>query len=121
MTPRPVASIALTLLVIGIAGYGLFEARKIIEGPVISINIPLDGSATSTQAVSIAGTAENISFLSINDNPSFTDKEGHFKELLSLPYGLSILTVSATDRFGRRTSKSVSLNVLAYCTVPKSV
>ena len=98
-----------------IVGYGLFEARRLIEGPVIAIDIPRDGSATSTTGLVIAGEAENISFLTINDRPSFTDETGHFRELLSVPPGVTILTVAATDRFGRRTEKQVSINVLNYC------
>ncbi|MDE1925223.1 MAG: hypothetical protein KGH79_03515 [Patescibacteria group bacterium] len=105
----------IALVIIGIVGYGLFEARKLIEGPVITIDMPKNGSATSTTGVIIAGEAENISFLSINDKPSHTDEQGHFSELLSLPPGVTVLTVAATDRFGRRAVKSVSINVLNYC------
>ena len=115
MTPRPLSIVLLTALALVIAGYGLFEARRIIEGPILAITTPLDGSATSTTGVVIAGNAQNISFLTINDRPSYTDQHGNFTELISLPPGFAVLTVSATDRFGRRTSRSVSINVLSYC------
>lgn len=98
-----------------IVAYGVFEARKLIEGPMIVIDTPLNGSATSTTGVVIAGEAENIAFLTINDKASYTDEQGHFSELLSLPTGVSVLTVAAIDRFGRRVSKSVEINVLDYC------
>ncbi len=107
----------IALVAIVIIGYGLFEARKLIEGPVVIIQSPTDGSATSSTAVVISGEAENISFLTINDAPAYTDEQGHFSELLSLPAGFTILTVAAIDRFGRRVSKSVSINVLDYCTI----
>lgn len=116
MTRRPLAVLAITIAVVGVIGYGLFEARKILEGPVITIESPRDGSATSSAGVVIAGEAQNISFLSINDKTSYTDEKGHFAELLSLPPGFTILTVAATDRFGRTVSRSVSINVLNYCT-----
>jgi hypothetical protein len=103
--------------VVFIGGYGLFEARRLIEGPVITIFYPLDGSATSSTGVIIAGTAENISFLTINDLPYYTDKAGHFSELLSIPPGFTVLTVRAVDRFGRRTAQSVSIQVLNYCPI----
>jgi hypothetical protein len=107
----------LLLAVVAIVGYGLFEARRLIEGPVVIIDMPGNGSATSTTGITIAGEAQNISFLTINDKPAFTDEQGHFSELLSLPPGFTILTVAAADRFGRRTAKSVSINVLNYCPV----
>lgn len=107
--------LVIILAVLIIVSYGLFEARRLIEGPVITIDSPRDGSATSTTGLVIAGEAENISFLTINDKPSFTDEAGHFSELLSVPPGVTILTVAATDRFGRRTERRVSINVLNYC------
>ena len=110
-----------TLLVVFAAilvgGYGLFEARRIIEGPVITIDSPINGSATSSLGILISGTAENISFLTINDSPSYTDKAGHFNEVLSIPPGYAIITVQAVDRFGRRTSKSAAITVLNYCPI----
>lgn len=109
----------IVLVVLIVLFYGLFEARKILEGPVITIESPRDGSATSSAGIIIAGEAQNISFLSINDKPSFTDESGHFAELLSVPPGFTVLTVAATDRFGRKTSKSVSIYVLNYCPINK--
>jgi Glucodextranase, domain B len=117
MTPRPLTFILLGLLALVIAGYGVFEARRIIEGPEIVIATPVNGSATSTLGITISGNAQNISFLTINDRPYFTDKQGNFSEIVSIPSGFSVLTVAATDRFGRRTSKEVSINVLNYCPV----
>ena len=117
MTPRPLSVLLFSLLAIVILGYGAFEARRIIEGPTITIYMPKSGSATSSMGVVIAGNAQNISFLTINDKPGFTDQQGNFSETLSIPPGFAVLTVAATDRFGRRTSKSVSINVLNYCPV----
>lgn len=98
-----------------LSGYGLFEARKLIDGPDITILSPLDGAATSSVAVTITGTAENISFLTINDAPSYTDEHGVFVYRFSPPAGYTVITVAATDRFGRRAHKQVSITVLSYC------
>lgn len=107
-------SIAVVLILLG---YGLFEARKLLMGPQITIESPQNGSSTSTAGVVISGTAENISFLTINDKPSFTDKTGHFAVTISPPAGYTIFTVKAVDRFGRRVSRSVSVTILTYCPV----
>ncbi|MEI6864092.1 MAG: hypothetical protein WCK46_01835 [Candidatus Adlerbacteria bacterium] len=101
--------------VVALLAYGLFEARRLIEGPRIVLVSPRDGSATSSSAVVISGTAENISFLTINDKPAFTDEEGHFTLTLSPPAGYTVFTARGVDRFGRRTSRVVSINVLNYC------
>ena len=105
------------LVVLVVVLYGLFEARKLLEGPEITIESPADGSATSTSAVTVVGTAQNIAFLTINDAPSYTDETGRFVYRFSPPAGYTIVTVAATDRFGRRASKSVSINLVNYCPV----
>ncbi len=105
------------LAALAILGYGAFEARLLIEGPQIVILSPQNGTATSSALVSITGIARNISFLTINDNPSFTDAQGRFTETLSPPPGYAIFTVQATDRFGRRASAAIHVTVLNYCPV----
>ena len=105
------------LVALVVLSYGFFEARKLVEGPRITINLPADGSATSSTLVTIVGTAENVSFLTINDKPAFTDPQGNFTQVLSPPAGYTVFTVAALDRFGRRASKQVRITVLNYCPV----
>lgn len=103
------------LVALAVVGYGLFEARRLLGGPSIAIDSPLDGTATSSQIVTVSGEARNISFLTINDAPAFTDEQGRFSLRLSPPPGYAIFTVAATDRFGRRASAQVRITVLNYC------
>ncbi len=103
------------LVVLVVLSYGLFEARKLLEGPEIIIDYPADGSATSTTAVTVAGTAQNISFLTINDASSYTDEAGKFVYRYSPSTGYNVVTVAAVDRFGRRASVSITFNVVTYC------
>lgn len=107
--------ILLSLLLI--LGYGAFEARRLIVGPQITILSPKDGTATSSSLITISGTAENISFLTINDSAAFTDESGHFVKTISPPPGYAIFTVSATDRFGRRAKAQVRISVQNFCPV----
>lgn len=102
---------------LAVVGYGLFEGRRLLVGPQISLYSPIDGSSTSTSAIVVSGTAHNVSFLTLNEKPAFTDESGYFAVTLSPPPGYTIVTVAAVDRFGRRASKSVSLNVFNYCHV----
>jgi hypothetical protein len=107
----------IALAVVLVLGYGLFEARRLLQGPEITISSPAPGSATSSTLVTIEGTAQNISFLTINDAPAYTDASGKFVETLSPPAGYTVFTVAAVDRFGRRASKSVAFSVVNYCPV----
>ena len=110
---RTLIAIVCTVLL----GYGFFESRLLIEGPTITILSPLNGSATSTTALLIKGTAHNISFLTINDKPAYTDQAGNFALTVSPPTGYEVVTVAAKDRFGRRSAKSVFITVLNFCPV----
>jgi hypothetical protein len=103
------------LAILGLIGYGLFESERLLRGPQISILSPQNMSATSSPTILIEGVAKNIAFLTINDRPAFADEEGYFKELLSPAAGYTVVTVRATDRFGRRVSESVSITKLDYC------
>ena len=107
--------VLVVLVVFIVLSYGLFEALKLRQGREITIEPPADGSATSTAAVTVVGTAQNISFLTINDAPSYTDEAGTFVYRFSPPAGYTVVTVAAVDRFGRRASKSVVFNVVNYC------
>lgn len=106
----------IALAVLAILAYGLYESRRLLGGPSITIETPLSGSATSSPVVTISGMAQNISFLTINDAPAYTDESGRFALRLSPPPGYAIFTVAATDRFGRRASAQVHITVLNYCT-----
>ena len=103
--------LALALLM----GYGLFEARRIIAGPLIVIEMPQEGSATSSMAVVIRGVARNIAFLTINDRPAFTDEEGRFFERVSAPPGYTVFTAQGKDRFGRSNKAYVHITILNFC------
>ncbi len=105
----------IALVVLAIVAYGLFEARRLIAGPEITIDTPQDGSATSSTIVTLRGVAQNISFLTINDSPAYTDEAGLFVYRFAPPAGYTVVSVAAVDRFGRRTSKTITFNVLKYC------
>jgi hypothetical protein len=110
----------IVLAVIIILGYAAFEARRLIAGPEIAILSPRGGTATSTTVLTISGIAQNISFLTINDAPAFTDEAGNFSLTITPPLGYAIFTVQATDRFGRRAKAQVRVTMLNYCPVHQS-
>lgn len=112
-----VATSAFLIGLVVLGGYGLFEARRLLEGPQITISSPKDGSALSASAMVVTGTAHNVSFLTLNEKPAFTDESGYFAITLSPPPGYTVVTVAATDRFGRRASKTVTVTVFNYCHV----
>lgn len=97
------------ILFVLLIAYASYEARALILGPRITIIYPRDGEAVQNPLVVMEGEAKNVAWISLNDRQIFTDEDGHWSEKLIVSSGLSIMTVSARDRFGRKTQKSVRI------------
>jgi hypothetical protein len=110
MKPR---SGILIFLFILLASYSLFEARALLTGPKIWIDNPQDGETLENPLLILKGRSKNIAWISLNDRQIFTDETGAWSEEVIVSQGLSIMTVSARDRFGRETKKSVQIVLVA--------
>ena len=97
-------------LAVMILGYGLFQARNFIKGPVILVSSPQTGNNATTSLIRVEGLSANIAQISLDDRPIFVDKLGKFSEKLLLSPGYNIIKLRAQDRFGRTTVKLVELN-----------
>jgi hypothetical protein len=103
-----IASVIILFLLI--LGYGFFQARNLIVGPEINITSPKNGENLLNPLVTVAGSAVNISRISLDDRQIFVDKHGNFSEKLLVPSGYTIIKLAAQDKFGRTTQKLIELN-----------
>ncbi len=97
------------LFVLTLFGYTFFRTENLIVGPQIVIESPTNGSTLSDPYVEIRGHAHNVSYLSLNGAQIFTDESGAFSEKLLAPYGYTIMTLKARDRYGRTVTKTLEL------------
>lgn len=82
--------------------YAAFQARLLIAGP----SLALDTSTTilhDTRVTTLRGIAHNVTEITLNNRPIFTDDDGNFHEQLVLERGYTIMTLRAKDRYGRET------------------
>ncbi|MEQ1500101.1 MAG: hypothetical protein ABL917_01865 [Parcubacteria group bacterium] len=107
-------TVLLSLLGFIIVGYSLFQAQKLISGPIIEIYTPQNGSTYNQTLIEIEGRARNISYLNLNDRPIFTDKDGYFKEKLLLSPGYNIIKLDAKDKFKTYREKRLELILKEY-------
>lgn len=99
-----------TLVLVAIVGlYGLFQARHLIEGPVITLETPHNGSMLTQSPVTIRGTARNSAKIAINGKDILPDKNGNFSEELLLSDGYNIITVEAEDQFGKQAHETLEV------------
>lgn len=99
--------IVLALSVIG--GYTLYESKNLINGPMITLEEPLNGSSVSDSIIEVKGQVKNISFISINDRKITVDEKGVFKEKVLLSLGYNVVKISVNDKFGRAKETLVQL------------
>lgn len=92
-------------IIVGVGWYGAFQARNLLEGPRIALHSPTE-TAHHEQMITVTGDTENIVALSLNGKSIFTDETGQFTEKLVLEQGYTIMTLTATDRYGRETRVS---------------
>jgi hypothetical protein len=82
--------------------YVFFQARFLIAGPQLTL-APTHVGRVNQPVITLEGTAANISRLWLNGRQIYTDQQGRFTEALYLENGYTIATLSAEDRYGRRT------------------
>lgn len=97
------------VLVLASAGYGLFQARMLIQGPVLTVFTPREGVTETAQLMEVRGKVENVTRVRVNGRTITTDPEGVFSEFLVTPDGYGVVLVEAEDRFGYRTAERIEL------------
>jgi len=90
-----------TVFLVFLTVYVIFQARNFILGPRLEITSPKNGETVAGPIIEVAGTARNVSFITLNDRQIFVNDEGKFKESLLPSAGLVILKLVGKDRFGR--------------------
>ncbi len=110
MNTKTILKILLVLAIISvIAGYAYYKSKNFVIGPEIEIISPQNGSSVNKSLLEIIGTAKNISYITLNDRPIFTNEKGEFKEKLLLFPGYNIISIKAKDNFKRKTNKTLEI------------
>ncbi len=74
----------------------------------VKISALIDKSDISP-LVKVIGNAKNATYISLNGREIFIDKEGNFSENVALLPGLSVITLSAEDKFGHMDEKKLEV------------
>lgn len=102
--------ILLVAVLVLVVGYGTSEAIPLIQGPDITLESPVAHARTADGFVTISGIAHRTDTLTLNGSPLLIDENDRFSRTLLLPPGGAILSLAASDRFGR--AKSITRSVL---------
>ena len=105
-TVRTFLSVVLGVLFLLYMGY---QMRAVVQGPIITIASPSNGSALANEHIVLRGVSTDIASLSVNGHQIFTDQQGNFNEDLLLLDGYNVIEVRATDKFGRTRIKHLEV------------
>lgn len=84
-------------------GYGAVKAFPLLAGPEIRIDTL---TAAEGGFTTLSGRALHTETLTLDGGTLLIDESGHFSKTLTFPRGAAILSLKATDRFGRSTSQT---------------
>lgn len=89
-----------------IIGYSIFQTKAISRGVALRIDNIVDGAVFSGEILTLAGTAQHATHLSVNGMEIVIDEKNVFSEELVLSEGYNIITLEARDKFGKTTKET---------------
>lgn len=102
-------ALLITVFLIMVLGYGAYEVWNYATGPQIIVTNPQNGTAVSESLITIEGLAKNIKEITLNDRAIVVDEAGNFNEKILLSYGYNVLSLRASDRFGKQTEERLQI------------
>lgn len=93
--------ILFTTMIVIVFAYSFFSFKDYIDGPVIEITEPINGSTVASSTVVVKGKVSHTQEVSLNDKTLLIDTQGNFKETLLLSPGYNVSLISAKDKFKR--------------------
>jgi hypothetical protein len=102
-------AILITIFLVALFSYGVFEVWNYATGPKIILSSPTNGTAVSESLISIAGQVKNTRKITLNDRAVTVNELGKFNEKILLSYGYNVLELKAEDRFGKETEQKLQI------------
>lgn len=108
-TLRALKIISVAAIIGLIIAYAIWRSFSYVQGPKIIIFTPENGSSTASSTATIRGRAERTTGLSLNGNTISVDEQGNWDQTLIVFPGDNIISIKASDRFGRSISQTLSI------------
>ena len=91
-------------------GYVVFSARHVLTGPQIHFATDDQVLTVDVQVIELYGTTQNAQSLTLNGRSVLMDEHNAFTERVLLSPGLNIFTLTATDKYDRTRTESISVH-----------
>lgn len=97
---RQTIGIGVVLLIL-LVGYVFFQYKSAFISPSLTVTLPREEQVVSTQTISVGGSTEQNSTITVNGLPAFVDENGIFKKEITVFPGQVTIVVKATNSFGK--------------------
>lgn len=94
----------ISLGIIFIIAFIIFEYKAAFINPQISITIPKENSVISSQTLMVKGKTDVNTIVSINSQQTLIDASGNFSKTISILPSDKTITIKAVNSFGRNTT-----------------
>lgn len=109
-------SFLLISLFVLIGGYALWQSRDVLFGIKLSVQGISDNSSFTTPIINISGKARHAVKVAVNESVIPVSEDGKYTTTIALLPGYNIISVSATDKFG----KTITKVFRSYYTAPET-
>lgn len=109
VTPARISIAGLLLFILATVGYVLYEVRSINHVPVIVLDEPVNGAAVKDSFVRASGHTDAGNQLAINGADVLVAEDGRFATTISVGSGTRQLDFVARNKFGKQSSRVISI------------
>lgn len=117
----------LTFGLLSISALTMFELRKVINGPELTLNCLPEYNTekdctyikSDKNIYKLSGNTKNVSDIIIGDRKIYIDTKGSFEEDILLYPGINLITIKSLDRFGKEVKKEISIYYSSKLTMVK--
>ncbi len=99
----------ISIPVILIVLYGIFEARVLLGSFRLEIAGVTNGQIASDPLIPISGVAHHASIIRVNDRVISQGVDGSFEDTLLLARGINVISFEAENRFGKKIYKTYTV------------
>ncbi len=98
ITPRVIASFVVSLFVMGMVGYIIFQVSNFAGMPALKIINPQNNTIVESDSIDISGLTDPDAVVMVNEERVPVTEEGRFNSSLKLHRGVNVLKVKAINK-----------------------
>ena len=98
-------------VVLAVFAYVVFQFSFLFVGPKLTVMAPLENSRFTSNVIQVEGKTDPYATVTVNDDEVYVDLTGSFRKTLYIYSGNAKISISAKNRYGKETKKTVNIKV----------